>query len=422
VRTRVKVGSAVAAALAALACGCARAPEARGKVRVVLQASLPWGPPAPFRELLAEFERRNPDVELVVQPAPASSDLSRQLLLVALQGGAADLDVFALDVIWVPELARAGWIADLSAAFPPDRLRAEMLPAAADSAVLDGRTFAVPWYADVGLLYWRTDLVARAPRTYDELARAARAAMAAHPGLAGIVWQGRQYEGLTCNALEAAWGHGGAPQRGERLVLDTPAARAGLAWLRELVAGGLSPPSVVTAAEEDARRLFQAGRAAFMRNWPYAWAELAREGSPVRGRVGTAPLPSLDGAAGHGALGGWDLAVSARSTGPRRAAAERLVAHLTSPEAGLVLALHYARNPARRGLYRDRRLTEGAPFIASLLPLLEDAWARPVSPYYDLAADAVQAELSAALIGLRTPAEALARAQRQVDRIAGVSR
>jgi multiple sugar transport system substrate-binding protein len=190
VRTRVKVGSAVAAALAALACGCARAPEARGKVRVVLQASLPWGPPAPFRELLAEFERRNPDVELVVQPAPASSDLSRQLLLVALQGGAADLDVFALDVIWVPELARAGWIADLSAAFPPDRLRAEMLPAAADSAVLDGRTFAVPWYADVGLLYWRTDLVARAPRTYDELARAARAPQGGRPRGAGGGWAG----------------------------------------------------------------------------------------------------------------------------------------------------------------------------------------------------------------------------------------
>jgi len=410
----------IALLLGALACsGRSTPPEAPKKTRIVLKYGPLWGPPGPFRELLSAFERSNPDVQVAAEPMPNASDLAHQLFVTALEGGAADLDVIVIDVIWTAEFARAGWIADLSKAFPPERLRAEMLPGAVDAAVLEGRTFAVPWYVDVGLLYYRKDLVPRAPRTYDELYRFAREAMAREPALSGFLWQGRQYEGLDCNVFEAIWGHGGRTLVGGRLVLDSPPGREGLAYLRELVASGLSPPSVTSAAEEDSRRRFQQGHAVFMRNWPYALAELEGSGSPVRGRVAIAPLPTDDGAPGSGALGGWQLAVSARSPPRRRAAAERLVAHLSSPEASLVLALDYARNPARRALYREPRLAAGAPRIASLLPIVEQARPRPVSPYYQLVADVLQGEFSAAVTGLRSPEDALRRAQRQVDRIAG---
>jgi trehalose/maltose transport system substrate-binding protein len=406
--------------IATLACS-SRSPRGTepGKVRIVLKYGPLWGPPRPFRELLAQFERANPGVEVAAEPMPNASDLAHQLFVTALEGGAADLDVIVVDVIWTAEFARAGWIADLSGAFPPERLHRELVPGAADSAVIGGRTFAVPWYVDVGILYYRRDLVPRAPRTYDELRRFAREAMARSPGMAGLLWQGRQYEGLDCNVFEAIWGHGGGTLRGGRLLLDTAPGREGLGYLRDLIRSGISPPFVTSAAEEDSRRRFQQGRAVFMRNWPYALAELEAPGSAVRGRVGVAPLPSLDGAPGPGALGGWQLAVSARSPPARRAAAERLVAHLASPEAGLLLALEYARNPALRALYADPRLLAGAPRIAALLPMVERARPRPVSPYYQLVADVLQGEFSAAVAGLRSPEEALRRAQRQVDRIAG---
>jgi multiple sugar transport system substrate-binding protein len=411
----------LAAAFLAIA-ACHGPPSAGpGRVRLVLKYVPLWGPPAPFRALLASFEKENPDVDLVADPLPAGSDLAHQLLLTALAGGASDLDVFVVDVIWVPEFAHAGWLADLSAAFPPARLREEMLPGPVEAVVLGGRTFAVPWYVDVGILYYRTDLVPRPPRTYQELREQARQAMARHPGLTGFLWQGRQYEGLDCNVFEAIWGHGGEPLQDGRLRLDTQPGRDALGYLRGLVASDLSPASVTSATEEDSRRRFQAGDAVFMRNWPYALAQLEGGGSAVRGRVAIAPLPSASGAPGPGALGGWQLAVSARSPPARRAAAERLVAHLSSPQAGLVLALHYARNPARRALYEDPRLRAGAPDIAALLPLLERARPRPVTPYYQLVADVLQGEFSAAVTGLRPPEEALKRAQRQVDRIMGTA-
>ncbi|WP_163787523.1 extracellular solute-binding protein, partial [Myxococcus vastator] len=192
--------------------GCRRqdaSGEAGGRTRLVFKYQPLWGPPEPFRELLARFEREHPGVELVTEALPNASDLAHQFFLTALEGGARDFDVLVVDVVWVPEFARAGWIADLSAEFPPGRLREDFFPGPVEAVVVEGRTYAVPWYLDVGLLYYRTDLVPRAPRTYAELERFAREAMAKTPGLQGYVWQGRQYEGLSCNVYEALWGHGG---------------------------------------------------------------------------------------------------------------------------------------------------------------------------------------------------------------------
>lgn len=416
------VGFAVA--LAASGCHPSRTapPSSDARIHLVFKQQPMWGEPAAFRGLLRRFEQANPSITVEAQYLPNASDLAHQYYLTALGGGAADFDVLVIDVIWVPEFAHAGWIADVSDAFPPAQLRRDFLPGPAAAVVVDGRSFAVPWYVDVGLLYYRSDLVPRAPRTFEELDAFARAAMARHPGLSGYVWQGRQYEGLDCNVFEAIWNHGGDVMGGDRVVIDSPQARAALAWMHQLLVSGISPPSVTAAAEEESRRIFHQGRAVFMRNWPYAWNEAQAPDSPIRGKVGFAALPTVNGEPGAGALGGWQLAVNANIAPERRRAAQKLIAFLSSPEAERVLAITYSRNPARRGSYTDPELERKAPFIAHLLPIVERARPRPVTPYYDLIADILQGEFSAAISGLRTPAESLNRAQRLVDHLTGAAR
>lgn len=423
-RSLVPVLALGLAVLAAAASGCRRQEATRegqaGRTRLVFKHQPLWGDPRPFHELLARFERDNPDLELVSELIPNASDLAHQFFLTSLEAGADDYDVLVADIVWVPEFARAGWIADLSPFFPPETLREDFLPGPVRAVVVEERTYAVPWFVDVGVLYYRTDLVPRAPRTYEELQRFAREAMARHPGLNGYAWQGRQYEGLNCNVYEALWGHGGEALTPDgRVLLDTEPAREALTYLRGLLESGVSPPSVTSMAEEEARRMFQEGRAVFMRNWPYAWSESQKPGSPVRGKVGLAPLPTVSGEPGSGTLGGWQLAVNAHVSEPRRRAAARLIAHLTSPEANLLMALHYARNPPRRSVYEDPRLVAADPFIARLRELVEHARPRPVTPYYLLMTDVLQSEFSAAIAGLRSPEEALKRAQRQVDHLTG---
>ena len=403
----------------AVACACTRAEPDR-KLTLVFKHQPLWGDPAPFRALLDEFRRDHPGLVLRTETLPNGSDIAREMFVTALEGGADDFDVFPIDVVWAPEFARAGWLADLSEHFPATALSREFLPGPVAAVTSGGKTWAVPWFVDVGLLFYRTDLVPRAPRTYAELDGFARAAIRRDPSLSGWLWQGRQSEGINCVAFETIWGHGGELFAQGHIQLDTEPARAGLRLLRRAVESGLSPRSVSSSAEEETRRAFQDGRAVFLRNWPYVWTEVQSAGSPVRGKVGWAPLPSASGTPGPGALGGWQLAVNAHAPPERRRAAEKLVAFLTSPEAELLLALRYSRNPARRAVYDDPRLQQGAPFIAALLPLALAARPRPVTPYYLLASDAIQGEISAAISGLRPPDEALRRAQAIVDHLEGV--
>ncbi len=386
-----------------------------GPIRVVLKHQT-LGAPAPFRRFIAAFEAAHPGVEVVTQVLPNAPGAVHQYLLTSLEGRTREFDVFVADVIWIAELARAGWVADLSKDFPAERIRRDFLPGPASAVLVQGGTYAVPFYADVGVFYHRTDLVPEAPRTYAELIEAAHA-VGRKRSLHGYVWQGLQSEGLVCNAYETIWGFGGPPARPDQMDLDTEAARSALELMRTLLVSGISPPSVTSMGEEESRRVFQAGAAVFMRNWPYAWAELQGKGSPVRGRVGISTLPTARGGPGHGALGGFHLALNVYSPSWKREAALALIDHLSSPEANLMLAVSYGRAPARRSSYSDPRLVAAAPGVAALLPAVERALPRPVTPYYPMIDDALAAELSAAITGIRSPAEALGRAQAHVDHL-----
>src|SRR3954468_2902054 len=153
------------ALLACLACSrAARQTQPAGPITIVLEPQPLWGDPAPFHASLERFQKDNPDIVVRTQTLPNASDVAREMFLTALEGGADDFDVFAIDVVWAPEFARAGWLADLSGAFPAARLQEEFLPHAVEAVTLEGRVYAVPWYLDVGLLYYRSDLVPRAPR------------------------------------------------------------------------------------------------------------------------------------------------------------------------------------------------------------------------------------------------------------------
>ncbi len=413
------------ASLGAVGASCASPADERpsGRVRLVFKHSPLGGDPRPFHELCDSFERSHPGVEVVPELLPNAAGTIHQYFLTSLEGRATDFDLFLVDVIWVAEFARAGWLADLSEAFPPAEVRRQFLPGPAEAVIIERGTYAVPWFADVGVLLRRTDLVPRAPETYEDLVRFATDGNVkgrAH----GYVWQGLQSEALTCNACEAIWGHGGTLtdsagdlDKSPALTLDTPENRDGLAYLRSLFERGVSPPTVTSMGEEESRRVFQAGGAAFLRNWPYAFAEAEAKGSLVRGRVALSPLPTRSGKPGSGTLGGYQIGVSARLPDHKRAAAMALVGHLTSAEANLMLALSYGRNPARRAVYDDLRLRAGAPGIALLLPAISRARPRPVTPFYPMIAGTLSAELSAAVTGLRSPAEALGRAQKLVDHL-----
>ncbi len=86
-----------------------------------------------------------------------------------------------------------------------------------------------------------------------------------------------------------------------------------------------------------------------MRNWPYAWTILQREGSPVRGKIGLVPLPSAPGQASSPVLGGWTLAIPTRTAHAKKEAGT-LLRYLTSPAVQETIAKEIGYNLTRPAL------------------------------------------------------------------------
>ncbi|HEX9637545.1 MAG TPA: ABC transporter substrate-binding protein [Acidobacteriota bacterium] len=401
-------GALLLALSALLGCGSRSDPGAGERARLSLMLSPTerrfWIP------LARSFETSRPGVEVDLIEGPTSTDLRENLYTTALLAEDDSLDLVYLDVTWTAKFAAAGWLLPLDRHFSAAELRA-FLPAALDAGRIEGRLYRIPIRTDVGLLYYRRDLLAAAgfaaPQTFAELVRIARA-LQSPPQRWGFLWQGSQYEGLVCVFLEVLRGHGGfwIDPESRAVGLDRPAALAALEFLRRCRAQDpISPPGVTTYKEEESRRLFQDGRAVFLRNWPYVWSLVQREDSPIAGRVGVQAVVHAPGAASAGTLGGWGLGVSRFSRHPELARA--FIRHATSLESQRAFCLPTGYAPARREAYDDPELTAANPFLLRLLAIHRHAVPRPMIPRYAMASDILQRHLSAALAGLESSKAAL---------------
>lgn len=398
--------------------------EKDGAVTIIFKHGKIPGDAEQFRRLLLRFERENPGIRVVSQTLPSSTDEQHQFYVINLDAGSADFDVLSMDVIWVPEFAKARWLRDVSALLPETE-RGDIFPGPLKAVTYNGKLFAIPWYIDSGLLYYRKDLLdeigAKAPETWEELVRLAGKITERSEGTYGFIWQGKQYEGLVCDVLEYIWSHGGDVLQDGKVVLYSPENVKALTFMRDLIVKyRVSPALVTTLVEESSRHIFGNGRAVFMRNWPYAWNIFERDGSPVKGKIGVAPLPATPGNLPASTLGGWQIGINRNSKHPGEA--ERFVRFLTSRETQKALALTIGYKPTRRSLYRDPDLVRNQPFITSLHDIFMHARPRPVSPYYMMMTQILQPEFSAVISGIKTPEDALASADRQIRHVLGVGR
>jgi trehalose/maltose transport system substrate-binding protein len=399
--------------------GCTQEPppDEKQKITIVFKHGKVFGDPEPVKRLIERFEKQNPDIRVKDETLPAATDEQHQFYVINLEGKSSDFDVFAMDVIWVQEFARAGWLRDLSHILPPES-RDEFFRGPMEAVIYQDRVYAIPWYIDAGVLYYRKDLLEKygfsPPKTWHELVRIASEITRKEPGLYGFIWQGKQYEGLVCNVLEYIWSNGGDVIKDGRVVIDSPENRQALTFMRDLIYRyRITPEFVTTTIEDSARHIFGRGKAVFMRNWPYAWNLFERDDSPIKGKVGVSALPNFPGYRSASTLGGWQLGISKYSNHPKEA--ERFIEFFTSYETQKTLSLNIGYKPTRRKLYKDEDLIRVQPFTASLYDVFEHARPRPVNPFYMMISQAIQPEFSAVLSRIKEPEDALKSARKQIE-------
>ena len=194
-------------------------------------------------------ERTGHTVDIVSMPSSSSEQFSQYKLWLAAQN--ADIDVYRVDVIWAPQLASQ--LLDLTEATAD--VIGQHFPAIVESQTVDGKLVALPLFTDAPALYYRKDLLekygAAVPKTWDEMAETAKMIMekereAGNSDMWGFVFQGKAYEGLTCDALEWVKSSGGGQivEADGTISINNPDAAAAIERARGWV-GTISPPGVL---------------------------------------------------------------------------------------------------------------------------------------------------------------------------------
>ncbi|MGB0562537.1 MAG: ABC transporter substrate-binding protein [Spirulinaceae cyanobacterium] len=380
------------------------------KIRVMMQAleAAQWEP------IETAFEEQNPDIDLEIIEAPNATNLVEDLYTSAFLLGDSPYDLVYLDIVWVPKFAAAGWLRPLDEFVEPAELDAFLAGDVAGGRYEES-LYRLPFRSDGGMLYYRTDLLAKAgiepPETFTELVQASQALQ--DQGLAewGYVWQGKQYEGLAAMFVEILAGQGADWVNPETLEvgLDSPEAIAALEFLHDAIAQGVSPEGVTTYAEEETRRLFEAGDTVFLRNWPYVFA-LAAE-SDIAGNYGIKPMVHAPGQSSGACQGGWGLGMAENTRHPEEA--WRVMEFVSSEANQREFVLQTAYVPSRKALFTDAAIVEKYPHYPDLLEAIENAALRPPIAQYAQASDILQRYLSAALTDKMTPKAAMEAAARE---------
>lgn len=376
------------------------------------------------------YMQENPGVTVEVLEVPDLADNRLGLYLQFFEAQSSEVDVYQIDVIWPGDLAvHFVDLYDYGARDVAD----QHFPAIIENNTVDGRLIGIPWFTDAGLLYYRTDLLEEygfdgPPETWAELTEMAQTIQdgeraAGQSDFWGFVWQGNAYEGLTCDALEwIASNEGGSIISPDGVITVNNPNAVEIIDLAASWVGTISPPGVTGFGEEDARNMWQAGNAAFMRNWPYAYSLGQQDGSAVAGNFDVRPLPAGDTMGGEPAatLGGWQLGVSRYSNNPELAADVALF--LASYDEQKVRAVEGSLNPTIMALYEDADVLEAVPFFGSLFDVFTNAVARPstaTAPNYAQVSSAFYTAIHSVLTGQEDAETALALLEIDLEALTG---
>lgn len=227
-------------------------------------------------------------------------------------------DLLVSDVVYGINYATQGVYADITDRVSGLTGKDQLVQAHLKAATVDNRTYAVPHFVDLSMVFYNKELFRRAgldpnkfPTNFDELYRAAAAIHALGKGVYGFALQntpgGWAYQ--TMSSLAAA-GQPPLKDDGATVNLDNDAMRAMLTFYRRMFTEGILPPTTRSDLDAGTFPLMVDGKAGM--GWAGNWfgGTYAKD---IDFEWGVAPWPAVHGGASSGFVGGDVIGVTAKS-------------------------------------------------------------------------------------------------------------
>ncbi len=310
-------------------------------------------------------------------------------LLTSLSSGSSDYDVISLDVVWAGEFAAAGYLSPLDVKMSEAGYKkTDFNKGSMDSGNYQGKQYTLPFFPDVAMLYYRSDIVSKedgeklvsGSYTYDDLYQMAAKYKGQKGTADGYAFQAKQYEGLTCNANE--------------FTANFQDIKGGLQMMNKFITSKVVPSDVLNYNEGSTDASFKDGKSVFSRNWPYQYGLIKAGDVAVKTeQVGIAPLPK------GGCVGGWLLGMNAKSKNAD--GAWEFIKYLAGPDGQKIMSTKGSYLPGYNAVMKDEEVIKANPLLTmeGFQKALTTTIARPVSAQYSKTSDTIQINIHKYLSG-----------------------
>lgn len=380
--------------------------HAETKINALFMAQAAYSE-ADVRAMSEAFTKANPDVTVNLEFVPYEGLHDKTVLA---QGSGGGYDVVLFDVIWPAEYATNKVLLDVSDKITGD-MKTGVLPGAWTTVEYQGKLYGMPWILDTKYLFYNKEILEKAgiktpPKTWAELTEQAK--IIKDKGLLAtpIAWSWSQAEAAICDYATLVSAYGGSFIKDGKPVFQSGGGLDALNYMVDSYKSGLTNPNSKEFLEEDVRRVFQNGEAAFALNWTYMY-NMANDpkDSKVAGKVGVVPAPGIDGKSTVSAVNG-SMGLGITSTSKHPDEAWKYIAFMTSQQT----QNQYAKLslPIWVSSYTDPAVSKGQEeLIAAAKQSLAVMYPRPTTPKYQELSTALQQAVQESLLGQAKPEEAL---------------
>ena len=367
--------------------------------------------------LIADFNAQYPNITIEVEAL--AFDQMRDKLIASFQSSEPTYDLIVADNPWMDDFAPAGFLEPLDdrIANTPDFDHEDFFGPLREIADVDGVSYGVPFYNyALGYLYNEAllaDAGLSVPTSLEELVSTSQALTSGdQTGLAMQPQRGYKIFEEWANFLFAA---GGSIYNEDGSgALDSPEAQAALEAYIELY-NTAAPENSLNWAFDEAFRSVSTGQSAAMVS--YNW-NLPALNSPDAGDfAGDFKLATMPG--GKQVLGSWSWAIPSNSAASD--AAWAFVSWLTSKEVDVQRVTAGGAAVRESTLQDETVLAEGfgADYYAAIIAILSNAAPLSEGAGGEEMIQAVGTELSEAVAGTKSVADALAAANAAINDIQG---
>ena len=372
---------------------------------------------ADIRAMTADFTKQHPDIKVNLEFVPYEA--LHDKIVAARGAGDKGYDVVLFDAIWPAEFNKFGLLQDVTTRIPAD-VSSKIFDGAISTVTYKDKRWGMPWILDTKYLYYNKAMLAKAgittpPATWADVEK--QSAILKEKGIVKypLVWSWSQSEALLCDYTTLVSAFKGEFYQDGKLNFTNAGSMKAIDYMKQTLDKGLTNPNSREYLEEDVRKSFSNGDAAFALNWTYMY-NMANDPkqSKVAGDVGVIPAPSETAGGASGVNGSMGLGIAKASAHPDQA--WEYISYMTSQP----VQDKYAKLslPIWKSSYDDPAVQKGQePLIAAAKTSLNVMLSRPVTADYSRLSNILQQNIQAVLQG-KTPAkEGMAAATEAADRL-----